>query len=88
TVRGLVAVTWSRDEKVFKVDVTVPVGSVAEVYLPKIGKEVKILEGGKVVWKAGELSKVNGILSVREESDRVVIEIGSGSYSFEVKAIE
>ncbi|MEM2698126.1 MAG: family 78 glycoside hydrolase catalytic domain [Ignisphaera sp.] len=88
TVRGLVAVTWSRDEKVFKVDVTVPVGSVAEVYLPKIGKEVEILEGGKVVWKAGELSKVNGILSVREESDRVVIEIGSGSYSFEVKAIE
>ncbi len=88
TVRGLVMAAWSKGEKTFKVNVTVPVGSIAEVYLPKIGGGIEILEGDKVVWKAGELSKVEGILSAREEDDRIIIEVGSGSYSFTVKVIE
>ncbi|MCS7112010.1 MAG: family 78 glycoside hydrolase catalytic domain [Ignisphaera sp.] len=88
TVRGLVAVHWSRSERMFKLDVAVPVGSTAEVHLPKMGKDIEVLEGGRAVWKAGGLTKVEGVLSAREEDGRIVIEIGSGSYSFEVKVVE
>ncbi|MEM0488234.1 MAG: family 78 glycoside hydrolase catalytic domain [Candidatus Bathyarchaeia archaeon] len=88
TIRGLTAVMWSKDEKVFRVNVTVPVGSIADIYLPRIGRNVEVYEGGKLVWRAGTQSKTEGLLSLREENDRIVVQVSSGNYNLEVKAID
>jgi alpha-L-rhamnosidase len=87
TVKGLVNVAWRNNGETFELTINVPVGSIAEIHLPKIEKEIEIFEGGRSIWKNGKLSIVEGIISAREEKDRIVIEIGSGSYSFELKRL-
>jgi alpha-L-rhamnosidase len=86
TVRGMVHVTWVNEGERFKLVVEVPVNSVAEVHLPKMGKSVEVAESGKVIWREGIVAPVEGVISVKEEDNEVVIEVGSGSYSFEVRS--
>ena len=70
--------------------VTVPVGSIAEVLLPKLGRGsgVGVKEGGKTVWAGGKLvgggGVVAGVLRGAELEHEISIEVGSGSYDFSV----
>jgi alpha-L-rhamnosidase len=86
TVRGDVACAWSRTEKSVRVEVTVPVGSAAEVRLPKFNlRDVLITEGGTPVWK-GEayLPGVAGVGGIKPAEDGYAISVGSGRYVFEL----
>jgi len=87
TVRGLLSVEWESRGSVFRLKARIPVGSTAEIHLPKIGGVVEVAEGGVTLWRGGPASRVPGILSAREEAGWVVVEVGSGSYSFEVRAV-
>jgi alpha-L-rhamnosidase len=81
TIRGTVSVNWRRDGDSLRMDVTVPVASTAEVWIPKGHLEgVVITERGKVIWK--EDHAADGV-DARSTPNAVVFEIGSGSYSFE-----
>ena len=84
--RGLIAVTWSRNETGYSVSVAVPVGSVAEIHIPVATKCVEVLESGKVVLsRDGAVSKTSGVIDVKKEEGFVVITVGSGKYEFEAR---
>jgi alpha-L-rhamnosidase len=86
TWRGQVASSWSRDEGKVKLDVVIPVGSEAEVVLPKFNfKNIVIKEGGQIIWdEKGSRSGVPGVEKVEDKQSHFVIQIGSGRYIFEV----
>ncbi len=86
TPRGLVSSSWSRDERSVKLAVVVPVGSEAECILPKFNLRNTVLkEGDGVIWDGqGFRSGVPGVRNVEERQGRVVIEVGSGRYAFEL----
>jgi alpha-L-rhamnosidase len=86
TPRGEVSSAWSRTGNAFRLEVTIPVGSTAEVRIPRLGRdEVTIRESGKPVWaKQAFQPGVPGVTGARQAGDAVVVEAGSGRYVFEV----
>jgi alpha-L-rhamnosidase len=86
TVRGTVSSRWSRGDGMFQLEVVVPVGSEAEVTLPKLNLHSAVVkEGGQPVWQGGAFLKGQpGINGGSETAGAVVLQIGSGRYSFEL----
>ncbi|HTS75226.1 MAG TPA: family 78 glycoside hydrolase catalytic domain [Bryobacteraceae bacterium] len=81
TIRGTVSSSWSRSGDALRMEVTIPVASTAEVWIPESRLEgVTVTESGKTVWKNGQPAEG---ASARERGDWIVVEIGSGSYLFE-----
>jgi alpha-L-rhamnosidase len=86
TIRGAVACSWSRSDGRVRLEVTIPFGSKAEVYLPKLGMaNVIVKEADRIIWQKGAYQAgAGGILQAREERRAIVFEVGSGSYLFEL----
>src|SRR5512143_653337 len=85
TVSGRVAAAWRRTSEAFTLEATVPVGSSAEVHVPLLFPG-SITESGRVVWPAGPGPEPPaGVGPVRAEADRVVFQVSSGVYRFELK---
>jgi alpha-L-rhamnosidase len=84
TVRGEVSSSWSRDAQGLRLEVVIPVGSEAEVVIPKFNLEnIVIKEGGQVVWDGqGYKAGVQGIRSIEKAQTGFLIKIGSGRYTF------
>jgi alpha-L-rhamnosidase len=74
-VRGRIESSWKRDNEKFSLDVTIPPGCTASVYLPA-AKTSNITESGKPVTDAP------GVTFQRPVGDRAYITIGSGTYHF------
>jgi alpha-L-rhamnosidase len=85
TLRGRVSIAWSREAGTLRMEVSVPVGSQAEVHVSKLGREsVEISESGKQVWGKNTFQAgITGVTAGRQTGDEVVLEIGSGHYVFE-----
>ncbi len=45
-VRGAVASSWTRNGDTLRLEVSIPVGSEAEVYVPKLGRSSIVFEAG------------------------------------------
>jgi alpha-L-rhamnosidase len=75
SVRGLVASRWRVEGKRFTLNVTVPVGSRATVFVPAA-------EVGWVKENDRPVESSEGVHRVREGGGAAVCEIGSGSYEF------
>lgn len=91
TIRGRISVAWEFKDSVFKLKAEVPIGTIAEIHLPKISDKVEILESSSTIVRIRETIetiKQPGILSVREELNWIIIEVGSGIYSFEVRKVD
>jgi alpha-L-rhamnosidase len=71
TVRGTVASAWRRDENGFRLEVTIPVGSEADVTIPKLGFTT-LTESGKAV-------------TAKDTPAGFVVEAGSGTWVYEVR---
>jgi alpha-L-rhamnosidase len=86
TVRGVVSSAWWRSEKNIRLDITIPVGSEAEIILPKFNlQNIVIMEGGKVIWDGqGFRQGVQGVDNVEETKAGFIIRTGSGCYAFEL----
>ncbi len=69
TLRGTLSSSWSRTDESLRLDVVIPVGSTAEVHVPK-------LTGGKLI---------SDTPAARETNSAYVVAVGSGRYTFEVK---
>ncbi len=81
TIHGTVTSSWSRSGDTLRMEVNIPVGSTAEVYVPKQRlNAVAISESGKTVWKDGKAAE--GV-TAHDSIGAVVFELGSGSYVFE-----
>lgn len=70
-----------------QVNVTVPVGSVANVSLAAASL---VEEGGVVVWRDGEflVGAVPGVLTGSLAGEDIVLECGSGVFSFMASSME
>ena len=86
TVRGEIAVDWRRRDTAFELNVTIPGNVTAQVTLPKRGlQEVRVQEGERPFWGSGRpTSRVPGVTAVAEHGDRVTLQVGSGSYRFQL----
>jgi alpha-L-rhamnosidase len=84
TIRGTVASSWSRSDNGLRLEVTIPVGSQAEVRIPELGlAPVTLSESAHTIWKDGKYeSGPAGITGVRKSGEALVVEIGSGNYAF------
>jgi len=86
TVRGRAAARWRKNDETFALEVDIPVCSTGEVHLPLPWPGVEILESGKTLRPARQTAEpVAGIAFLREEEDRAVFSVESGTYRFEVK---
>jgi alpha-L-rhamnosidase len=87
TVRGTVSSSWKRGDGTLTVDVDIPVGSDAEVLLPRLGMDgLEVLEAGQPVWQKGAFAAgVAGVTAAAESKEGVVVRCGSGRYSFELR---
>jgi alpha-L-rhamnosidase len=77
TQRGLVAVSWNRTPDRVEMEVTIPVGSEAEIHVPKPRQS-----GGKL---KEPLAPGDGVVSVKEAKDEFVVAVGSGQYRLKVE---
>jgi hypothetical protein len=62
----------------------VPVGSAAEVVIPKFNlRTIKVTEGGKALWENGKfVAGVPGVEGAADKDGAIRIKIGSGRYVF------
>ena len=86
TIRGTVASSWSRSDDGLRLEVTIPVGSQAEVRIPELGLAPVVLsESGRVIWKDGKYETGQaGIAGVRPDGGALAVQIGSGRYVFQL----
>jgi alpha-L-rhamnosidase len=80
TPYGTVRSAWSTAGGSFKLDLTVPANTTAEVRVPAANR-FAVTEGGKPI---GDVADVK---FVRVEDGDVVLEVGSGDYAFAVDAV-
>lgn len=80
TVRGTVSSSWTRSGSDLSYDATVPVGATATIKLPSTSP-LAITESGRSVESAP------GVTVVSHSASQVVLQVGSGSYSFEVRGV-
>jgi alpha-L-rhamnosidase len=87
TVRGVVSSSWSRDEESVRLEVVIPVGSEAEVALPRFNlQNVTISEGGQVIWGGqGYKPGVQGVRGVEKAESGFLVKVGSGRYAFRLQ---
>jgi alpha-L-rhamnosidase len=86
TLRGRVVCSWSRTAKSVSLEAVVPVGSEADIVLPKFNlRNVILKEGGKVVWEGKKPAlPADGILSIVETAQTLTIKAGSGRFLLEL----
>ncbi|GAA3844561.1 alpha-L-rhamnosidase C-terminal domain-containing protein [Streptomyces phyllanthi] len=81
TVRGEVATDWRKSGNGLEPEVTVPAGSDGVVYVPASSSRL-VREHGTGANLAAE--RAPGVRLVGQQGDRVVYEVGSGTYKFRV----
>ncbi len=86
TPRGEISCSWSRDERNVRLEAVIPVGSEAEIVLPKFNLQNAVVkEGGRTIWDAqGFHPGIEGVQNVFEKSGTLTIQVGSGRYVFEL----
>jgi alpha-L-rhamnosidase len=77
TSYGLAGITWKNERKKFSMEITVPIGSEATVYVPATDEQ-QIYESGK------EVHDVPEIQFIEKQENYFLYKIGSGIYEFEV----
>jgi len=90
TVRGLVESSWERTSHSLSIGVRVPVGSQAQIYIPKLdsGTSFRITEGETIVWENDAAqNQVQGIVDTHEEEGFFLVQVGSGQYQFRIEPI-
>jgi alpha-L-rhamnosidase len=89
TLRGTVASSWRRSGDGLALDVTIPVGSTAEIRLPdlRIGDPV-VKESGTTVWKGKAFQAgAAGLAGARDVDGSITFQAGSGTYHFELSGM-
>ncbi|MHA2184037.1 MAG: family 78 glycoside hydrolase catalytic domain [Promethearchaeota archaeon] len=88
TIRGFISSSWEKTKDILKMNLEIPVGCAAEVWVPIKSKDAIVKEGETILWQNGEESKVVFDIDFKElKDDFVIFNIGSGQYEFKVKSI-
>jgi hypothetical protein len=70
--------------------VVIPASAAGTIMIPTLGGErVRVREDGKTIWNNGNRTRPShpGVKSVERDGDRIVVEIGSGDYNFELEQL-
>jgi alpha-L-rhamnosidase len=78
TSYGKAGIHWNKEDDQFEMNIAVPVGCHATVYVPASGNE-KVLEGGK------QIADNDFIKAAGEEDGYKIFKVKSGNYDFSVK---
>jgi alpha-L-rhamnosidase len=78
TSYGNTGIHWNKDDAKFEMDIAVPVGCHATVYVPAFENE-KVLEGGK------QITDNDFIKAAGDEDGYKIFKVKSGNYSFQVR---
>jgi alpha-L-rhamnosidase len=73
---GTAAINWKKDAGAFKLDIHVPVGSTATVYVPASGAK-QVTESGT------EIKGKSAVRFQKMENGYAIFTVGSGDYSFD-----
>ena len=86
TVRGQISSHWYRTDRSFSLEVTIPVNSTARVSLPTLGlTNIAVSESGNTIWQDNAcLAGPEGITSAHARTGHIDVDIGSGTYHFEL----
>jgi alpha-L-rhamnosidase len=79
SINGRIASAWRQENGGFTLDVTIPANTTANVILPR-ATVARTSEGGNPVEKAA------GVRAVAAEGDDLRVEVGAGTYRFEVRS--
>lgn len=87
TPRGLASVSWSWHSPRFSINVTVPIGSTAEVSIPDLHSDIAVYESGTIVWRydtflPGAPGVIDGRVRWYADTPVLVLRVMSGSYVF------
>ncbi len=75
SIRGRISSDWKSDGGKFELTITIPANTTATVYVPAADRK-EVSESGN------ELSKAKGVKFLRQDGDRVVLAVESGTYHF------
>ncbi|MCX6954447.1 MAG: alfa-L-rhamnosidase, partial [Verrucomicrobia bacterium] len=81
SINGRIASAWKLEAGVFTLDVTIPAGTTASVFLPGATPE-RTTEGGALLATA----KIAGVQSFAASGTDLKVVVGAGTYHFEVRA--
>ncbi len=86
TIKGKVFSSWEKNDKFFSLKVSIPVGSTAKIYLPKIGfKKVELEESGIRIWDGDRIMEnIPYITNIQVRSKHIKLNIESGTYNFRI----
>jgi len=85
TIRGRVHVSWEKTVDFLRFVTQIPIGSTAELWLPKYESTSTILEGDMIIWEKGKSTTENSVITFNEEKEEYLIfELGSGFYEFKI----
>lgn len=86
SIRGQVLSEWKRKDGMIELKVTIPVNCTAEITLPKFNmKNIALKEKGLQVYTRGQFLTGIGEIGMVEETElSLIIQVGSGTYHFEL----
>ncbi len=83
---GKVAVHWIRRLGATKLTIEIPANTRAVVDLPWSHVHCVVSEGGRIIWQDGRAAeRQEGISGLRAEDGRLLLEVHSGEYRFEMR---
>lgn len=86
TAAGKVRSAWKKGADSFTLEVTVPVGSSAEVQLPLLWPAARLFESGKPLRRPGPVAEpIPDLTYEGDEGGRAHVRTGSGDYKFELR---
>ena len=87
TVKGLILSSWLRENDQIHLNISIPVGCEAELFLPIKENWISLIEeDNNVIWgRNGQDSCEN--VSVRETPSHIIINLGNGYYHFNISVV-
>ena len=77
---GEVISHWTKNNTSLKWDITIPANASALIYLPT-NSEKNVTENNMI------LKNVNGINKISQEADKLILNVGSGTYNFNINTV-
>jgi alpha-L-rhamnosidase len=86
TIRGLISSSWEKSTESLKMNLEIPIGCIAEVWIPIKNNGATIKEGDTLIWQNGKDSKAVFDIDFKElKDDYVIFNVGSGLYEFTIR---
>ena len=86
TINGKVTSSWEKQNRFFRIRITIPANSSGSICLPLLSYEnIRIDEGDETIWENQDfLDDVDGIQDAKRRKDCISFSVESGTYYFTV----